>query len=66
MAPSTARNYVIGRLGSYEVPTVDRVDTCLRELRHRLAGAEPKMIPRIWADIDLLLDHRTRLEGARK
>jgi hypothetical protein len=66
MPPSPARAYLVGKMGSYEVPTIQRVDSCLRELRHRLAAAGPQMVPRIWADIDLLLEHRARLKGERK
>ena len=63
MPPSTARHCIKGQLRTYEAPTVERVDSHLRELAHRLVAAGPQMIPRIWADIDLLLDHRRRLKG---
>jgi hypothetical protein len=62
MPPSTTRCYLVGKMGSYEVPTLTRVDSWLRELRHRLAVGGDQMIPRILHDIDMLLEHRHRLE----
>lgn len=61
MVPSTARHHLKGQLRTYEVPTVERVDSHLRELAHRLDAAGPQMIPRIWADINMLLERRAAL-----
>jgi hypothetical protein len=61
MPPSTTRVYLVGKMGSYEVPTLARVDSCLRELRHRLVASGPQMLPRIWADVDALLERRSQL-----
>jgi hypothetical protein len=59
MAPST--RCLSGELRVYDVRDLTRVDSHLRELRHRLKASGPEMLPRIWADIDLLLGRRAEL-----
>lgn len=50
--------YLVGKTGSYFVPTVDKVDATIRELTARIPGANPANREWIWADIDELLGRR--------
>jgi hypothetical protein len=58
MPPSTADAYMIGKLGSYDVPTVAKVDAAIRELTAAIPAANQGRRRRIWADIDALLERR--------
>jgi hypothetical protein len=54
--------YLIGKLGSYDVTTLAKVDSHLRALRLRLTTRiEPRQRIQLWADINALLDVRHRL-----
>lgn len=69
-APSRQR-YVVGRTGSFDCPTVEKIDVCLRALTLRLLGGTDVMVDTvainpveyrtIWFDLDLLLDARLAL-----
>lgn len=58
MPPSTADAYMIGKLGSYDVPTIAKVDAAIRELTAAIPAASQGRRRRIWADIDQLLERR--------
>lgn len=59
-APGTLRDhYVIGRTGSFFVPTVTRVDKELEGLRARLRGPlTAQQHACVWHDLDALLERR--------
>lgn len=57
--------FVVGRLGSYEVPTIPTLDVELRKLWLKHDAAAPLMRPRILADLDLLLERRLVLQQER-
>lgn len=54
----SADGYLVGKTGSYFVPTVDKVDAAIRELTARIPEANLTSRRRIWADIDQLLERR--------
>lgn len=56
--------YLIGRAGSYLVPTVETCDHHLGMLRRRLVGAAISR-PAIVHDLDAILDRRLMLEFAQ-
>jgi hypothetical protein len=66
-APARVRDlYVIGKLGSYFLPTVESCDKTLRELRTGLQMDRDRCLPagtarRVRADLDAVLDRRTEL-----
>jgi hypothetical protein len=54
--------YLIGKLGSYDVATLAKVDSHLRALRLRLTTRiEPRQRIQLWADINALLDRRSAM-----
>lgn len=51
--------YLIGKLGSYDIATVVKIDAHLRNLRARLTkGLAVKQRIAVWHDINALLDRR--------
>lgn len=63
-APSRHREiYLRGEIQTYMVPTVKAVDVCLASLRRRLETTGTPAHPKIWRDVDLLLDRRRELSA---
>ncbi len=62
MTPTRDR-YLIGKLGSYDVSTVPRIDSHLRalRLRLRLADLTDRQRASVRHDLDELLDRRAEL-----
>lgn len=58
MPPSTADAYMIGKLGSYDVPTVAKIDEAIVKLTARIASTDRARREWVWADIDALLERR--------
>ena len=61
MPPSTADAYMIGKLGSYDVPTIAKIDAAIVKLTAQIASADRTRRERIWADVDALLERRSVL-----
>ncbi len=59
MPPSTADAYMIGKLGSYDVPTIAKIDEAIVKLTAQIAAADQVRRERIWADVDALLERRS-------
>lgn len=59
MPPSTADAYMIGKLGSYDVPTIAKIDEAIVKLTAQIATADRARRGRIWADVDQLLERRS-------
>jgi hypothetical protein len=50
---------MIGKLGSYDVPTIARIDAAIVKLTAQIGSADRARRERIWADVDLLLERRS-------
>jgi hypothetical protein len=61
MPPSTADAYMIGKLGSYDVPTIAKIDEAIVKLTARITSTDRARREWIWADIDALLERRSVL-----
>lgn len=62
--PSTRLDrFVVGHFGSYEVPTIERIDNELGKLWRKLDAAAQVARPKIRRDMDLLLERRILLQG---
>lgn len=58
MPPSTTDAYMIGKLGSYDVPTIAKIDEAIVKLTARIASTDRARREWVWADIDALLERR--------
>lgn len=59
MPPSTAAAYLTGKLGTYDVPTIPRIDEAIVKLTAQIEAADWSRRERVWADIDSLLERRS-------
>lgn len=66
MSVTSRDRYIVGRLGSYDVSTVARVDSHLRALRMRLRLADltDRQRANVRHDLDELLDRRAAITAA--
>ena len=66
MRPRTQSRYTItGKAGVYVCPSLAATDARIRTLLRLLPSFTRESAPRIWHDVDLLLDHRLELMRER-
>lgn len=59
MPPTKPRDgYLVGKTGSYFVPTIAKIDEAIVKLTGQIPSADRARRERIWADVDQLLERR--------